>query len=282
MNSELMPMKKTIVASLFLLIAFSGCSNNPVIPEEQNLVLQAYLYADEPVADITVMMSMPISSSDTSNELVSAASVILYKNGVTYQLTPSSSSSSKYLYSGSDLQVKSGDQYTIQVSYNGITASAETSVPPKPVGLLTNTATITFTKETVSTPFGGTFDRVTTSDSLIVSWSNPEGAPYYVVMESVDPNRQSIRSDSFPSFGNMRFVTEPTTDDRYRAFEQNINYTGKHKITLYRVNQEYVDLYKSREQDSRSLNEPLTNVKNGLGIFTAFASDSLFVDVVLQ
>jgi hypothetical protein len=199
-----------------------------------------------------------------------------------YQLMSSSSFPGKYAYMGSDLQVQSGDQYTIRVTYNGTTASAETEVPPKPVGISTNTTTITFTKATVSTPFGGTIEMVTTSDSLIVSWSNRTAAAYYVVMESVDPNRQSIRSDTFPSFANMRFVTEPTTDDHYRAFEQDINYTGKHKITLYRVNQEYVDLYKSREQDSRSLNEPLTNVKNGLGIFTAFASDSLFVDVLLQ
>jgi hypothetical protein len=274
-------MKQTIAALSVLLLAACGCSKNPVLPEEQNLVLQAYLYADEPVTDITVMMSRPISSTDTSNELVSEANVTLYKNGVAYQLTPSSSPG-RYAYIGSDLQVQSGDQYRIEVAYGGIIASAETKVPPKPVGLSTNTPTITFTTETVSTPFGGTMERVTTSDSLIVSWSNPTGAAYYVVMESIDPSRQSIRSDTFPSFANMRFVTEPTTDDQYRAFEQDINYTGKHKIMLYRVNQEYVDLYKSREQDSRSLNEPLTNVKDGLGIFTAFASDSLFIDVVLQ
>ena len=275
-------MKQTITVLLFLLLAVCGCTKNPVIPEEKNLVLQAYLYADEPVTDITVMLSSPISSSDTSNELISGANVILYKNGDTYQLTSSSFSAGNYVYMGSDLQIQSGDQYAIHVIYDGITASAETKVPPKPIGLSTNTTTITFTKESLSTPFGGTMDRITTSDSLIVSWSNSTGAAYYVVMESVDPNRQSIRSDTFPSFANMRFVTEPTTDDHYRAFEQDINYTGKHKITLYRVNQEYVDLYKSREQDSRSLNEPLTNVKNGLGIFTAFASDSLFIDVVLQ
>lgn len=275
-------MKQTIAILSLILLSAYGCRNNPVMPEERNLVLQAYLYSGQPVTDITVMMSRPISSSDTSNELVSEARVTLHKNGVTYQLTPSSSSPGKYAYIGSNLQVQSGDQYTIEVAYNGITASAETKVPPKPVGLSTNITTITFTKETVSTPFGGTMDRVTTSDSLIVSWSNPTGAAYYVAMESVDPNRQSIRSDTFPSFANRRFVTEPTTDDHYRAFEQDINYTGRHKITLYRVNQEYVDLYKSREQDSRSLNEPLTNVKNGLGIFTAFASDSLFINVVFQ
>jgi hypothetical protein len=39
---------------------------------------------------------------------------------------------------------------------------------------------------------------------------------------------------------------------------------------VYRINQEYADLYRTRQQDSRDLNEPLSNVVNGLGVFSAF------------
>jgi hypothetical protein len=53
-------------------------------------------------------------------------------------------------------------------------------------------------------------------------------------------------------------------------------------VRVYRVNKEYADLYRSRQQDTRSLNEPLTNVQNGLGVFSAFASDSVAVFVVLE
>jgi hypothetical protein len=31
-----------------------------------------------------------------------------------------------------------------------------------------------------------------------------------------------------------------------------------------------------RQQNSRYLNEPLTNIVNGLGVFSAFAGDSVF------
>jgi hypothetical protein len=55
---------------------------------------------------------------------------------------------------------------------------------------------------------------------------------------------------------------------------------GRHRAKIYRVNQEYADLYESREQDSRNLNEPLTNVKNGLGVFTAVTCDSIFFKVL--
>jgi len=50
-------------------------------------------------------------------------------------------------------------------------------------------------------------------------------------------------------------------------------------VQVFRVNQEYVDLFENIDQDSRNLNEPPTNIANGLGIFTAFNSDSIFFEV---
>ena len=55
---------------------------------------------------------------------------------------------------------------------------------------------------------------------------------------------------------------------------------GLHRIKVFRVNEEYANLYESVEQDSRDLNEPLTNIKNGLGIFTAFSCETVFLNVV--
>jgi hypothetical protein len=102
-------------------------------------------------------------------------------------------------------------------------------------------------------------------------------------VESDDSTRQPLRSDTLGNFNFAgRFVTEPTTNNYYRVEQSNFNYTGRYKVTVYRVNKEYVDLYASRQQDSRNLNEPKTNVKNGLGIFTAFASDSTSVVVELK
>jgi hypothetical protein len=54
---------------------------------------------------------------------------------------------------------------------------------------------------------------------------------------------------------------------------------GIHVVRVYRVNQEYAYLYENREQDSRTLAEPLTNVHDGLGIFTAFSYEEVFIEV---
>ncbi len=277
-------MKKAVLSLCALLLLIFGCQSNPVIPESTQIVLQAYLYEGQPINAIIVMLSNPLSSPDTVNTPVSNATVFLIKNGTQYQLTPSPQNAGNYYYSGTDLQVQSGDQFEIAVTYNGTTATAVTVVPGKPLGLSLNTSTVIFAEDTVATRFGGgTFARLTTSDSVIISWSNPSQLPYYVVVESNDSTRQPLTSDSLGNFNfARRFVAEPTTNNYYRVPQTDFNYTGKYEITLYRVNQEYVNLYASRQQDSRSLNEPLTNVNNGLGIFTAFASDSTFVNVELN
>jgi len=54
---------------------------------------------------------------------------------------------------------------------------------------------------------------------------------------------------------------------------------GTYRVKIYRVNQKYADLYESRNQDSRELNDPNSNIINGLGIFTAFNSDSIFFEI---
>jgi uncharacterized protein YcfL len=275
--------KKTLMVSVILSMVY-GCQSNPVIPEATQIVMQAYLYAGQPINAITVMLSRPLSSSDTSNTPVGNAAVTLVKNGAQYQLTPSQQNIGNYFYSGTNLQVQSGDQFEIEVTYNGTTATASTIVPPLPLGLSLNTATVAFTHDTVASRFGGgSFTRLTTSDSVMVSWTNTSQLPFFVTVESIDSTRQPLNADSLGNFNfTRRFVAEPTTDNYYRVPQSDFNYTGNYKITLYRVNQEYVNLYASRQQDSRSLNEPLTNVQNGLGIFTSFASDSAFVNVTLN
>jgi len=65
----------------------------------------------------------------------------------------------------------------------------------------------------------------------------------------------------------------PIQDNIYKIRLPLIESLGLHKKTVYRVNREYVDLYKSRKQDTRNLNEPLTNIEGGLGVFSAFNSD---------
>ncbi len=274
-----MRMKKIpyAVIPLFALL-FAGCADNPVLPDQTQVVLHGYLYANEPVSDIQLTSSRLIGSADTTDSPISNATVALLKNGIRYQLSPNNTQPGYYYYTGNDLTVTSGDDFTIEAHCEGGLVTSETIVPQKPGQIALSTSTMRFQTDTLQTRFG-TRTAVNGLDTAIVTWSNPNGNYFYVVIESIDSTRQLLRGDSLFT---RRFTSQPTNETFYRVNNNLIRYTGKHILKVYRVNKEYADLYKSREQDSRALNEPLTNVKNGLGIFSAFASDSLFFIVTLD
>ncbi len=271
-------MKTTIFLIIAGVLLTAGCTNNPVAPSQTQVVLQGYLYANQPVQDISLATSIAIGGTDTVDTPITTASVVLMKNGISYQLASSVTIPGNYFYAGSDLSVNIGDNFTIEVDVNGQHISAATVVPSKPVQLGLSATTLQFQTDSVLTRIG-TRTVVNGLDTAMVTWSNPSGDYYYVVIESIDPNRQLMRPDS--TF-TRRFVSQPTNQASYLLNNNSILYTGEHILRLYHVNKEYADLYRSRVQDSRTLNEPLTNVQNGLGIFSAFASDSLYFNVLFN
>lgn len=270
------------ILSLMLMIvavALAACSNNPVGPDQRQVVLQAYLYAREPVRDIYLTSGMAIGGADSVEHPITIASVVLIKSGIRYQLSPNSGQAGYFLYNGNGLVVNTGDDFRIEVDANGQHVTAETIVPPKPEQLLLSSHTLHFQTDSIQARFGGLRTVINGLDTAMVTWSNPNGDYFFVVIESTDPNRQLMRPDSLFT---RRFISQPTNQASYRVNPNSILYTGQHVLRLYRVNKEYADLYRSRVQDSRTLNEPLTNVQNGLGIFSAFASDSVYVNVVMN
>ena len=129
-------------------------------------------------------------------------------------------------------------------------------------------------------PTGG--PRQIQDNSLTVSWDNPADALHYVVVESLVEGEPEYILPEFirNRFGGFRFITEPTDLAYFDVNAQSLQVFGEHRVVVYRVNEEYADLYENREQDSRDLNEPPTNVTGGLGVFSAFNSRSATFDVV--
>ena len=256
-----------------------GCKTNPVLPQETEVVLEGYLYAGQPVNDIRLTSSVPIGATDSTYPPITSATVVLMRNGSPYTLAPNPAAPGYYGYGRADLAVNVGDVFSIQVSYAGALVTAQTTVPTRPQALTISTTLLRFQLDSTQTRNGAFRTFVNSLDTASVSWSNPTGDYYYVVIESVDPARQLLR----PAGTSTRlFISQPTDQADYVINGNSILYTGQHVLRLYQINKEYADLYRSRQQDSRTLNEPLTNVVNGLGIFSAFASDSLSFTVTMN
>jgi hypothetical protein len=115
---------------------------------------------------------------------------------------------------------------------------------------------------------------------LAVTWDNNEGALFFVTVDNIESDPVPV----YAGFTGLKriFISRPTTNDTFLVNQGFVTHLGRHIARVYRINQEYADLYISKQQDSRDLNEPLSNIENGLGVFSAFNSDSLFFDAVVE
>jgi len=269
-------MKKAliIVIALVLLISSVSCTEeSPFAPGTSGVVVQAYLFAGETIDDIKITGTLPLGSEDTVTPSIDDAEVYLIKKEERYDLVPVSGDSGYYHYSGSDLEVEEGDSFGINISYNGGILTANTIVPPPP-----RNVEISDTILYISEDFFGW--GPTDTNNIEITWDDVPSAMFYVIVKNLETDPEPIFTGGFfgsDSISFRNFTSVPTNSNTYQMRRMNFTHYGKHLIKIYRINQEYADLYTSRMQDTRDLNEPLSNIENGLGVFSAFnSSDSIY------
>jgi len=259
---------KKLIFFVVIAAALVGCEeSSPLLPEVEQVVVQAYLYANEPVTDIQLTTTYAITSDDTIGAPINDAVVALEKNGRIYPLVLTPGDSGYYHYAGNDLEVKIGDKFTIRCEYNGEAITGETVIPSSPQNVKMSSDRFVIDTSTLGGFFGDT-------SSVTVTWElESEKNYYFVVIENTEPALEYIDArfgSQFNRFGSFR--SRPLQDNEYVIRRFDLTYKGKHEVRVYRVNQEYADLYEFGLQDSRNLNEPKTNIKNGLGVFAGFSS----------
>lgn len=266
--------------TVIVISAVLACSGESIVaPNNDLLVIQAYVYANEPVNDIRITSTLPLGSEDVSPTPINDASVSILKNGDIYLLKPSLGDSGYYHYDGSDLSIEAGDELTLTVMYLGVTATGSTTVPRAPYNLSLSKDVVVYPE--FSFPGQGNRRGFFGDFQMSVRWKKETNALYYVKIDNIDANPEPV-DFGFPFLSNFRFISRPTANDSFQVNLFTLTQLGNHRVKVYRVNQEYADLYLTSSQDSRDLNEPLTNIKNGLGIFSAFNSDSLFFELIRQ
>jgi len=266
MNSRI----RTALSLLGLLgLGLAGCDSDVVFapPDPDSFVVQAFLFAGEPVTQVTVTEVLPIDAdSGAVPEPISDASIRLVRRGVGYPLVPTDGSPGSYHYPGSDLTVEVGDRFELEVEWSDQLATAETVVPPPPTGLELSTDSL------AAPSFGQGLGGGFANNRLVVRWSNPDTELHYVVVENVEGDPEPVRDEDAPASFDRRIILPPTPADSSFVSAQSLTHLGEHRVTLYRVNDEYADLYRGLQQDSRDLNEPPSNIVGALGVFSAFAS----------
>ena len=258
---------------LGILVALTGllaCSDPMTGPDDETrqVVVEAFLFAGEPVDHVRLTQTVPLGEDPALAATVDDAIVALVRGPERWLLSRLEEPGT-YGYPGDDLEVREGDVFRIEVEAFGRTATGQTAVP----GPLDGVELDRYRLEVPELTPGRFQPGVLQTLQVTVTWENPDASLHFVDVEGMDPEAESI----FPDFirqgvGRFRIRSAPTEENFHAIGLQQLEHLGRHRAIVYRVNQEYTDLYNNRVQDSRDLNKPPSNIRGGLGVFSAFSS----------
>ncbi|MCP4178740.1 MAG: DUF4249 domain-containing protein [bacterium] len=271
-------MKKIPIILLISTIFLFSCEKVILQQSEPEslIVVEAFLYEGEPVDDVLITSLLLYGGEDTLVQTISDAQIEIIHNNNRYALV-STDNEGNYHYPGTDLDVIEGESYQIEINYFDKTLTAETTVPSAPSGITISDEMYYIDNDLIQTDY----DYWANLPELELNWNGSERAYYYILFENIDDfprdiwtgkDTEGIKIITLPQQGNIKI---------FRPLEVIFQY-GIHRVKVYSVNKEYSDLYESMNQDSRELNEPISNITNGLGVFTAFSSDSISFEILAQ
>lgn len=267
---------------LLLISSLAGCYDSELVFEDQyEVVVEAYLYVNKQENKVNLSNMISFGSDTVGGEMITGADLSLHHDAQSWILTQSDSIPGTYFLE-EELAMIPGDTFMLLVELGEEILYAKTIVPDDPPPLSMSASSIRIPKaESIME-----FRDVEMPDPMELSWDNPEAKYFFLNIQNIESYPISIMPDppeDRPFAGGgfaFQMITQPTNDNFYSIDMRQLTHFGTHRVIFTSVNDEYVNLYNSLNQDTRELNEPYSNIKNGLGIFTAFNSDTLYFEVV--
>lgn len=265
-------MKKFIKeASLSCLLILSGCNTDDLETSYQDkVVVEAYLYVNHPVKISISRLTAYDPDSEISGDDINNLNVTI-NNEVT--LIPQGEG----VYKGPDSYlIEEGRDYTLSFVFNEKEVTATTHALHKPIDYWQSVTSIEATSFS-GPPAGGGIPSF--PDPIELTWSNPENDYYLVVVENIESEPEAINDFGDEEPPSTTFRNEPYQTSSTEINSMQFEYYGTHRLVLFHITPEYASLYKDSGTTSQNITTPPTNVTNGLGIYTALNSDTLFIEV---
>lgn len=265
-----------------MIILLQSCGGDKAIEnfDADTAVVEAYIYANQPVDSIRITKAIAFSEND---ELIPIDDLNVTFNDGSNDIQLESIGDG--YYQNLEHIIQEDLSYTLSFDYNGKLVSATTYVNAS--------IDITIAKTSLrleKIEFGGIADLGrggAQSEVIDISWDNSDLSYYFVDVEHVEDEQEYVNGifdfaeEQGVELPEQFFRTEPSIRDFY-ALDSNreLQFFGSYEITIYRLNAEYAVLYESVGSPSLSLAEPPSNVVNGLGIFSAITSHKLGFEVI--
>ena len=168
---------KKCLAFIFSFFFFS-CDNE--IPIDENFVVEAFLFQGEVVDDIKIKEAKMWNSTDSITDYIENADVIIFGNGTEYKLDYNSQFES--YVTNQNIDIVSGDTYGLEVTVGDRTATGETVVPTKPVGLTLSNDKIVIPELVLSPALPIILRNLAKNARTVISWDNPNNEYHYLTI----------------------------------------------------------------------------------------------------
>ncbi len=268
-------MNKLYYISLFFAIVFlSSCEDNDSESVNNDTVVEAYLYEGSSSIDIKLSEIIPFEDMGAEEEkVITGAEAYVYVDDTEYLLKEQDNNPGHYTFSDYYETIHSGQEISFYFNKDKEIRS-QTIVPERPQNVQLSV------NEMYIEQISSLMDLADLAESTVeISWDNPDNSYYYVSVKNIEENPETIDPNNYiPDVDGLN--TPPLQTSFSILWINQLNDYGTYEIVVYKVNSEYVDLYNSQQQDSRTLSEPLTNIDNGYGIFTAIAADTVYLEIL--
>ena len=271
-------MKHIFYALNFIVIfSLSSCSVSETNVNVTDVVVVETYLENEKEVNVKLSKILPFTEDTYEVSLtIDSAEVYIENQDVYYLITPVHDKKGEYVCLDTNLKIESNETYNLFFDYNGYKVSASTTIPIKP-----QNAKLSTNNYYIDSDAGG-FSAQSQGDPLIVSWDNPDNSYHLIVAEYLEntysPINSYLPSDTYDQF--RKVSTDPINDNTVNlTTRKHLLFFGSYRIIIYKINEEYVSLYENISQSTLNMTEPLTNIVNGVGIFTGINSETLFLEI---
>lgn len=283
-----MTRRNLLLSLLFagLLFGVVGCDESTEQDYREQIVLQGYLFIHQPMS-IRLMHTLPFDAFyDPSAAIVSGADVTIWSFDGSetreFHLSedPLSSGTYRVQEPGADDTVRTGYIYSIRVESSGTVLTAESGPAAPPIaleGVFYGDRELHDYRDTVNVDtleFGG-YTKYG-EPYLIFFWNHDERREASnVVVQNLEPNwwdyeiEGMVKNDWPIAFWSMQ------EGDAFAMPWLVVGFTGLHRVTVMSCDQNAYNYFLTNVPGEAS-NYPDSNVRGGLGLFTALDADTIY------
>lgn len=224
--------------SLFILVSCEDPIPSDYIPKN---MVEATLIVDEPIKDIIIMKTQPVSDSFVySKSIIHDADVKIISPTKTYQLVCDNERESGYYYPDTNELINPNTIYKLEIVLkDGTIITGETTTPDRISWIKPLPDTLYYPKDTIN---------LTTPDSLKLEWEKVAGIDFYLVdVQCLDTLNYGIYLNPPTNEMNRRITRPWNHDDQFKETSTwsllpstktpvvwlTFKWFGKHKVSVY-------------------------------------------------